>query len=285
MKIKNISRLLIFVSLNFLLFTNYYLPNVYARATVEELSQVEKLFMEGKYERVVVESTKLIDSGSYGREELLYLKGLSQIQLNSFKVARETLRYMIERYPRGKRAFDGYIGIGDAFFLEGKAPEAITGYNEALTNFPDHKNSSIVYYKLGSAYQKLGNSAKANEYFNKVKKSSPLSFESNMAPKDTTPINMGAAEAPAAPQEAPVIGSCEVADYFYVQAGYFKNKENAEKLVEGLNRKGYDSYLSAQTKGGAAFYRVKVGHFKVKAEAEVMAKKLKADGYKTKVCW
>ena len=30
----------------------------YARTAVDELSQVEKLFMEGKYERVVVEATE-----------------------------------------------------------------------------------------------------------------------------------------------------------------------------------------------------------------------------------
>lgn len=258
----------------------------YARTTVEDLPQVEKLFMEGKYERVVAESNKLIDAGSYGREELFYLKGLSQVQLRSLKEARETFRYMIERYPRGKRAFDGYVGIGDAFFLEGKIPESITGYNEALTNFPDHKNSSTVYYKLGSAYQKLGNGAKANEYLDKAKRTSPLSFESNMPPQDTSSVNTGSAEAPSQSlQEAPVLGSCEVGDYFYVQAGYFKNKENAQKLVEGLKRKGYDGFLSTQMKNGATFYRVKVGHFKVKKEAEVMAKRLKADGYKTKVCW
>ena len=278
-------RLIIFV-LCFCFFTFTFLIHSYAKTVAEDLPQVEKLFMEGKYERVVTEATRLIDAGSYGREELFYLKGLSQIQLKSFKEARETFRYMVERYPKGKRAFDGYIGIGDAFFLEGNVPESITGYNEALNNFQDHKNSSVVYYKLGSAYQRLGNSAKANEYFDKVKRASPLSFESNMPPKDTELVSALPPAAPAAhPQETPVLGACETGDYLYVQVGYFKNKDNAEKLAEGLKQKGYDSYLSAQIKSGATFYRVKVGHFKVKAEAESMAKRLRADGYKTKVCW
>lgn len=254
----------------------------YARTSVESLSQVEKLFMEGKYDRVVTESSRLIDEGAHGREELFYLKGLSQMQLSRFKDARETFRYMVERYPRARRAFDGGIGIGDAFFLEGKIPESITSYNEALNNYPDHKNASIVYHKLGDAYHKLGSEDKAREYFDKAKNSSPLSFESKMTPgAGAASVNI---TAPASSKEIPSPQTDYTGDYFYVQAGYFKNKGNAEKLTEALKRKGYDSYLSIQTKAGFIFYRVKVGRFKTKAQAEDTARSLKADGYKTKVC-
>ncbi|OGW78390.1 MAG: hypothetical protein A3I73_02465 [Omnitrophica bacterium RIFCSPLOWO2_02_FULL_45_16] len=259
-----------------------FIGNSYARTPVESLPQVEKLFMEGKYDRVVTESNRLIDEGAHGREELFYLKGLSQIQLSRFKDARETFRYMIERYPRDRRAFDGGIGIGDAFFLEGKIPESITSYNEALDSYPDHKNASIVYHKLGNAYHKLGSKDKAREYFDKARNSSPLSFESKMMP-DAGPASVNiSAHAPS--KEILMPQTDDTGDYFYVQAGYFKNKGNAEKLTDGLKRKGYDSYLSAQIKAGFIFYRVKVGRFKTKAQAEDMAGRLKADGYKTKVC-
>lgn len=254
----------------------------YARATVENLAQVEKLFMEGKYERVIKEAGGLIDSGAGGREELFYLKGLSQIQLNEFRDARETLHYMIERYPRGKRAFDGYLGVGDAFFLENKVPEAIASYNEALANFPDHKNAPTVYYKIGAAYRRLGAEDKAREYLDKVKQSSPLSFESRMTPEAPQAIPETAAPAAAKHEyqhQVPGAGS-----YYYVQAGYFKSRANAEKLSAQLKAKGYDSHVEKETRTGFNFYRVKVGRFELKAEAENMAMKLKSDGYKNKVC-
>jgi len=271
------------------MFSVLFVSASYARTAVESLPQVEKLFMEERYESVVSEAARLIDAGSHGREELFYLKGLSQMRLARYGEARETFEYMVKRYPRGKRAFDGCIGIGDAYFLEGKYPDSITAYNEALSNYPDYKNSSIAYYKIGGAYRKLGNADKGGEYFNRVKDSSPLGFESKMIPKDLAAANAEKIWKPE-PKNEPKTESLEYSsvintgDYYYVQAGYFKSRDNAVKLTEKLKQAGYDSYLSAQVKAGLTFYRVKVGRFKTKPEAEVISRRLKTDGYKTKVC-
>lgn len=269
-----------------IILTAVFTGTSYARATVESLSQVEKIFLQGKYDRVVSESGKLIDAGAHGREELFYLKGLSQMQLARFREARQTFGYIVERYPKGKRAFDGYIGIGDAYFLEGKYAESISSYNDALSNFPDHKNASTVYYKIGSAYHKLGISdEKAKEYFDKAKNGSPLSFESKMIPKDLgSSSGMGGA-VKSFFKPGPSEESERSEDYFYVQAGYFKSRKNAEGLTEKLKRKGYDSCLFTQIKNNSTFYKVKVGRFKTRSEAEAEASKLKSDGYKTRVCY
>lgn len=265
-----------------ILFAISFVNISHARTTIENLSQVEILFMEGKYERVVSAADKLIDAGAYGREELFYLKGLSQLQLKKPEDARRTFDRMIERYPAGKRPFDGYIGIGDSYFSEGKYAEAIASYNSALSNYPDHKNASFAHYKTGLSYRGMGMQEKAQEYFDRARRSSPLSFESRHAPK--------AAEAiPKAPvrdnYSVTASGpSPDTGDYFYVQAGYFKSKTNARKFTEKLSAKGYESYMSAQIRAGLVFYKVKIGRFKTKAEADAVADKLKADGYKTRVC-
>lgn len=280
-KSKVIKILLLTFILNFYLLTFTFLLDSYARTTAESLTEVEKLFMEGKYERVVTDANKLIDAGAHGREELFYLKALSQIQLSRFKEARGTFDYMIERYPRGKRVFDGYIGIGDSYFSEGKYTDAVASYTDAMNKYPDHKNTSVAYYKIGSSYQRLGNAGKAKEYFDKIKKGSPLSFESKLAPKDIIAADSNV------PLLAPSKATFEAADtgnYFYLQAGYFKSKNNAQKLTDKLHRKGYDSYMATQIKGGRTFYRVKIGRFKSRTEAESLARSLKADGYKTKIC-
>ena len=263
----------------------FFAETSYARATVENLSQVEKMFMQGKYDRVVSESSKLIDAGTHGREDLFYLKGLSQIQLTRFKDARRTFEYMVERYPKGKRAFDGYIGMGDAFFLEGKYAESISNYNDALTNYPDNKNASIGYYKIGSAYHKLGSEEKAREYFDKVKNGSPLSFESKMVPKDlSSPSARSSGSDEKLFFKPDLLEESDAGGCFYLQAGYFKSRNNAEGLVEKLKQKGYDSYLFTQIRSGTTFYRVKIGRFNTKPEAEAAASKMKSDGYKTRIC-
>jgi len=261
----------------------FFAGTSHARVKVENLSQVEKMFMQGKYDKVVSESSKLIDARAHGREELFYLKGLSQMQLARFKEARKTFKYMVKRYSRGKRAFDGCIGIGDTYFLEGKYPEAISAYKNALSSYSDHKNASVAHHKIGSAYHKFESPDKAKEYFDKANSRSPLSFESRMTPKAFGSLSgiCGAVKSFFRPDssEKSARGS-----YFYVQVGYFKNRKNAEGLTEKLKRKGYDSYLSVDVKSGTTFYRVKVGRFNVKSQAELMADKLKYDGYKIKVC-
>ncbi|MBI5124302.1 MAG: SPOR domain-containing protein [Candidatus Omnitrophica bacterium] len=271
-----IKRILVLTfTLNFYLFTfNFSLGH--ARATIESLAEVEKLFIEERYERVVSEADRLIDARAYGREELFYLKGLSQIKLTAFRPARETFEYMIDRYPRGKRAFDGYIGIGDSYFIEGRYSEALKSYNDAIAKYPESKNMPAAYYKIALSYQRLGQGSKAKEYFDMVKDRAPLSFESKMMPDHID------VEKDIQPRESPK--SVDTTDYYYVQAGYFKDKNNAERLTGKLREKGYDANISIVTKGGNTFYRIKVGSFKLKSEAEVMTRKLKADGYKTKVC-
>jgi len=252
----------------------------YARTTAESLSDVEKLFMQAKYDRVVTESDKLITSGARDREELNYLKGLSLMQLGRFKEARQVFEYMAERYRRGKRAFDAHIGIGDSYYLEGKYNESVVAYKDVLRSFPDHKNSAAVYYKIGKSYQKLGINDKANEYYSKVKNISPLSFESKMIGRDSDAVTTAAA--PGSQGKDPERSDEE--DHYYVQTGYFKAKTNADKLSEKLRRKGYESYVVTVLKSNSAFYRVKVGHYKTKAEAEAEARNLKKDGFVTKVC-
>jgi cell division protein FtsN len=90
---------------------------------------------------------------------------------------------------------------------------------------------------------------------------------------------MGANASISAAQTEPATGN-----YYYVQAGYFKTRANAEKLNDKLLKKGYESSVATLVKYNMEFYRVKVGHFKTKAEAEEASKRLRKDGYFTKVC-
>ena len=102
-----------------------------------------------------------------------------------------------------------------------------------------------------------------------------------------TPKDLGQSSGPGTVSHSSGSDLSEESDsgsYFYVQAGYFKSRNNAEGLTEKLKRKEYDSYLATQIKSSATFYRVKVGRFKTKSGAEEEASKLKSDGYKTRVC-
>ena len=66
-------------------------------------------------------------------------------------------------------------------------------------------------------------------------------------------------------------------NYYRVQTGAFKKKQNAIDLENELKKDGFQTYL-IQSDG---YYKVQVGAFEVKRNAENLAKQLKGKGYST----
>lgn len=248
-----------------LLVTDYY---VYAEPEHTSFAQAEKLFLQGRYERVVLEADRLIDSNRDGRGEALYLKALSQLKSGIFKDARESFGELVLKFPKSKMAFDAYLGIGDAYFLGGGINAAINAYQDILNRYPNDKNISAVYYRMGNCFKKAGSDDKAEDCFNKVRRLAPLSFEARMIPGFvSSKVPQGASKG-----------------YFSVQVGCFKNRKNAEKFAAKLSKEGFDSFVETPRDSSDKLYRVKVGRLDSKKEAEVLASKLKARGYSTKAC-
>ncbi|MCX5678020.1 MAG: SPOR domain-containing protein [Candidatus Omnitrophica bacterium] len=258
-------------------------------ASSASFSVVEKYFLEGKYNSVISESEELINSGSGRKDELYYLKGLSELKANKFSDARASFNYIISHYSWSKKVFDARLGVGDSYFLEGNNTKALNVYNEIADNYPSDKNIAIVYSRLSSCYAKMGLRDKADSYHAMVRTKAPLSFEAKSAPAVSSPLQnitacptaqepmLGrrARKAPS-PYSGPGIHS--------VQVGSFKNKRNADKLVKRLSARGYESYVTIPVFSSDKFYRVKVGKFASKDEASRMASKLESDGYRTSLC-
>ena len=256
----------------------------HAETRQTSFSQIEKLFLEGKYEKVIYEADRLISSKYQLRDDVYYLKGLSELKLNRFNEARQSFQRIISRYAVSKRVFDAYLGVGDAYFLEGNIDGAIKTYNEILNRFPNDKNIGIVYNRLGGCYKRIGSSDKARYYLDKAKQISPLSFETKTSQNITEErqISMTSSQDP---QFVPTkIPRNESRGYASVQVGSFKNRKNAEKLAMKLSREGYRAYVELPVGSGDRLYRVKVGRLNSKEEAESLASNLKSHGYGTKIC-
>ena len=227
----------------FFICTLYPLPYTLIYAETE-ISVVEKPFMEGRYERAVLEAHRLIDGRARQRQEVYYLKGLSELKLNKFNEARQSFEAIIAKYPRSNRVFDAHIGIGDSYLLAGDTENAARIYTEVKEKFPSDRNIAIVDSRLNDC----------------CKKSAPVEDK----------------------KEA--VQSGEAKGYISIQAGCFKSKRNADKLSTRLSSAGYQSYVELPLTAGDRLYRVKVGRFKSKGEAESLAAKMNRDGYKTKIC-
>jgi TolA-binding protein len=77
----------------------------------------DRAFLEGNYDKVVSDTTRLINARSSDSCELYYLRGLASLKLNKYEDARRDFNAILSRYPRSSRRFDAFMGIGDSYFL------------------------------------------------------------------------------------------------------------------------------------------------------------------------
>ena len=141
------------ISLFILILITYNLQLTTAYAA-SDIAYVERLFLEGKYDKAAYESGKLIDARSRQRDELYYIKGLSELKLNRFSDARQSFEDIISKYQRSKRIFDAYLGIGDSYFLEGNMAAASGSYNDILNKFPNDKNIAMIHSRIAESNKK-----------------------------------------------------------------------------------------------------------------------------------
>ncbi len=66
---------------------------------------------------------------------------------------------------------------------------------------------------------------------------------------------------------------------YRVQTGAFAVRENAERLLEELKKKGYEAFITTLDLAGQILYRVQVGAYSVHSNAEAMRDRLLEDGY------
>ena len=65
--------------------------------------------------------------------------------------------------------------------------------------------------------------------------------------------------------------------YYRVQTGIFRRRENADRMLYGLQDKGYPAYILQD----GDFYKVQVGAFMELGNAIRMEQQLRDDGYST----
>lgn len=64
---------------------------------------------------------------------------------------------------------------------------------------------------------------------------------------------------------------------YKVQAGAFKDKKNADELVDKLKQDGYEAYLFQED----GLYKVQTGAFERKQNADALVSRMRSDGYET----
>ena|GEM_PF-19985 len=221
----------------------------------------EDYFVCGDYEKAVYEAKHLLYSSIAEKDKIYYILGTGLNKLGNYKQARGNFISLIKIYPRSKYVSLAELGIADSYYLEEDYADASRWYENYVAKYPKSQGVATAYYRLAKCAQKQGSWQTAKNYYQKLKKEFPISFEAQWAAQALS----------------------EEILYFTVQVGSFNNKSNALKLCDKLIRKGYDASILKSESGGKFFYRVRVGRLNKREKAEELARRLQAEGLPTNI--
>ncbi|MFH2138739.1 MAG: SPOR domain-containing protein [Candidatus Omnitrophota bacterium] len=185
------------------------------------------------------------------KAEALYLQGVTLISLDEYKEAREVFKKALD-CAEDELSIEIYMGIGDTYFNQQLFDQAISVYEQVLNQYKNDNYQAMLYYKIGKAYQKQSEWVSSEEYFNRLKREYPESFENEIVSRDSSGGN-----------------------FFTVQTGSFTNQQNARDLQADLKNKNYDAYITELLSNGQTLYRVRVGKFVSRIAAEYEEERLR----------
>ncbi|HUF48857.1 MAG TPA: outer membrane protein assembly factor BamD [Vicinamibacterales bacterium] len=94
-------------------------------------------------------------AGAVDADKYLYERGIEALGERHWFEAREYFRRLVDTYPRSPFRPDAKLGIGDAYFGEGRIDSQILAaneYREFLTFFPLHPRADYAQYRLALSY-------------------------------------------------------------------------------------------------------------------------------------
>lgn len=120
-----------------------------------------------KHQEAIATLQKLASDPKTATDEVLYDLAWSQQSAKDVKSAEESYRRLLKDFPSSKLATAARSELGEILFGQGKYQESAELLEKAVAdNAADAKTVSVALYRLGSAYEKLGQSTKAAETFN-----------------------------------------------------------------------------------------------------------------------
>jgi tol-pal system protein YbgF len=87
----------------------------------------------------------------------------------------------LKSFPKGVRAHEAQMFIGEALAWERKDMDAVIAYDRVIANYPGSASVPMAYYKRGMAFERLGETARAQESWETLLKQFPDSQQAVLA--------------------------------------------------------------------------------------------------------
>ncbi len=173
-------------------------------------------------------------------------------------------RAIIDKYPQSRYADIALLETAKIFIGKEDFKNALVTLNQLSKNYPNSELKDEVLFWIGVALIESGNKESGYKTLQELVNMFPKSIWANRA-KNLIPATI--------PQK----------EYYAVQVGSFRNKENAEKRIEELKTKGFDARIVEALVMDKIHYRVWVGEFETMEQAKSFAAKLDSLGIKGNV--
>jgi len=226
----------------------------------------EASFLKGEYAAAARDYQKALeyDLSEQNRATCWYMIGLANLMSGNTSKAREAFGTILSRYAKTDRLAEAYVGIGDAYYHDGKYDEALKYYKDSMAaNYLAHHGSSI-YYRLAQTHRAKGERSRAEYYEKVIREQYPNSLEARLV------LEGGGAAA------QPPAGSSGGAAYA-VQISYTTRADYAQEYATKFKKKGYDAYVEVKTVKDVKRYVVLVGRYESYEAATALMQRLKAN--------
>ncbi len=233
--------------------------------SAQNIDEAIRLFNSFQFERareIFVEIVKDVDNPRIA--EAYYFLGRLSIDPDS---ALSYYQRVTKNYSQSRYADISYLEIAKINIARGKYANAIITLSELLRNYPETSSQDEILFWLGISYMSNGQEKQGTSVLQDLRTRFPKSMWSeraaNVVPMKKTPQTKE--------------------EYFTIQVGSYRNRENAEIHAEDLQRGDFDVQIVEAVVKGETYYRVWVGRFATAEQAKTFSIKLDSLGIKGNV--
>lgn len=228
------------------------------------LTDIEAYLIQKDYQAVRDHSQSYLQQDNISPENAIqarYYLALSRLNLGEAREARDLFRELTY-HPLPSQLNDKvYLGLFNAYYLDGQYPEALSVIEELEQASPRTEFKSLILLKEARVRMKLTQWDEAHQLLQQIVRNYPKSLEVHAARQ-----------------------LLEEEHYFAVQVGAFLERKRAEELVYELNKRGQYAYIvETEDKNQRTFYRVRVGKLASLDKARVLKNSLTRVGYPARI--
>jgi tol-pal system protein YbgF len=111
----------------------------------------------------------------------LYDSSWGDYTSGAYDLAIKGFESYIGYFPKGARAHEAQLLIGESLSWQNKYQEAVAAYDRVIANYPGSASAPTAYYKRGMAFERLAEPARARESYEALVKQFPDSQPATLA--------------------------------------------------------------------------------------------------------